>query len=462
MSQNPLVGSGAKSSQRTGLKPPLAAALASLEVQLDQELARYRRTRTGHRTFSQTHVGISPSSQVRQLTAMSTAEGKTQSAAEESLSDTLKKFGLATRKVPTPKTQEQEEPLVIPETKVDSPKSVEATQGHVPVSTTIPDTLLQPKTSQKSLTPSSSTTQQRSHNKNVIPSDSAEVQTIPTPNASIVPIAVKEQTQSENLAESQENTSQQPNDYLQSSEALLRSLAEEEPKTQKPTNSNDSLLSPLGIGSMLLLLLASLTLGYIVFNPKSLPQFSLNGLFKQNAPTTTESLADTTVEGGNNVKTVAQPTLTPMPKYPNLAIDEFPEVRDPNDVVSLKPKPKPVSTALPNPLTAQKPPNPVLVPNVQPPLGLNSAPPSTLGTTQKQSLTQQKLDIQIKPSADGFYHVVTNNQDERSFASARQIVPDAYLSSDGKLIYLGALKSKEKAQELQQQLQAKGLKVRIE
>jgi len=39
---------GTQSSKTPGLKPQLAAALACLEVQLDQELARYRRTRTGY------------------------------------------------------------------------------------------------------------------------------------------------------------------------------------------------------------------------------------------------------------------------------------------------------------------------------------------------------------------------------------------------------------------------------
>ena len=353
----------------------------------------------------------------------------------------------------------EEELLVTPETKINTPKSVAETQVQVPASATAPDTVLQPQTLQNSQTSVSSKTQ-RLQSHQATPTDSAEAQTIPAPNASIVPIGVKEQSQSksENIPESEDNTGKQPNDYLESSEALLRSLAEEEPKTHKSTHSNDTLLSPLGIGSMLLLLLASLTLGYVVLNPKSLSQFSLNGLFTQSAPTT----ADNTGDASKNVKTVAQPTLSPIPKYPNLASDEFPEVRDPNDVVSLKPKSQPTPPALPNTVSVQNPTNPVTIPNVQPPVGLTSTPPSTLNPPQTPSNTQQKLDTQIKPSADGFYHVITDNQSDRSFASARQIIPDAYLSADGKFIYLGALKSKDKAQKLLQEVQAKGIQARIQ
>ncbi|WP_017315004.1 superantigen-like protein SSL4 [Mastigocladopsis repens] len=454
MSQNPLVDSVAKYSKTTGLKPPLAAALASLEVQLDQELARYRRTRTGYRTFSQPRVGTSTSSKPQQLTDTSTTGGRSHSPIEDTLASSSQKFGLATAKASTPSVLGQEELLVTPETKINPPKSVVETPDQVSASVTVPDTLLQPQTSQRTFTPDSSKTQHPQPDQDSILSNSAEVQTTPTPSTSIVPTGVKEQSQSksENLTESEDNTGKQPNDYLESSEALLRSLAQEEPKTDKSTSSNDSLLSPLGIGSMLLLLLASLTLGYVVFNPKSLSQFSLDRLFKKDAPTTAEN----TAQDGNNVKTVAQPNLTPIPKYPNLATDEFPEVRDPNDVVGLKPKPKP------NPLTDQNPTNPITIPNVQPPVGLNSAPPSTAKTPQKRSDTQQTPEPQIKPSADGFYHVITDNQGERSFASARRVVADAYLSPDGKLIYLGALKTKEKAQKLLEQIQAEGIKARIE
>ena len=53
MNNNPLVNSANSSAKTSGLKPALATVLASLEVQLDQELARYRRTRIGSRVPNQ-------------------------------------------------------------------------------------------------------------------------------------------------------------------------------------------------------------------------------------------------------------------------------------------------------------------------------------------------------------------------------------------------------------------------
>ncbi|OUC14391.1 MAG: hypothetical protein B0A82_12275 [Alkalinema sp. CACIAM 70d] len=65
-------------------------------------------------------------------------------------------------------------------------------------------------------------------------------------------------------------TSYLPNDYLESSEALLRSLAEEEAQADLERGVLENLLTPLGVGSMLLMLLASGMFGYLVMNPNSL------------------------------------------------------------------------------------------------------------------------------------------------------------------------------------------------
>ncbi len=374
MSQNPLLNSGSQPSKTPGLKPVLAAALACLEVQLDQELARYRRTKTTYRTPSQSHLGSSSSSQPQQFTEITAA---TPTASYE-LS-------------PTP-------PVSVPEThKVE------------PIPQTIPE---RPKVEP---TP---------------PGDRSD-------SGSIVPTVVKD-SQNEN------NINSEPDDYLESSEALLRSLTEEQPSNQKRTSTADSLLSPLGIGSMLLLLVASVTLGYVVFNPKSLSHFSFSGLFGGD----TSKNADNTDLGVNKAKTVAQPQLTPIPKYPNLATDEFPEVNNPNDVVNLKPKAKPTPTVLPKP--------------AQPSSTVNPPTPSTTVSTPVSTPPSPQSLASINPSSDGFYHIVIDNQDDSSFPKARQAVPDAYLSPDGKLIYLSALKSKTEVEKQMQELQEKGIKARVQ
>ncbi|WP_026734212.1 hypothetical protein [Fischerella sp. PCC 9605] len=423
MNQNPLVDSSVKSSKTPELKPALAAALSSLEVELDQELARYRRTRFTHKTSLQPRLGISMSGKLQQLTAIATTEVKTQHAPSANNSE----------KISLP---------LFPSTTPPISESESNTQEQVP--TTVKENSSQQHTLE-------------------MPSTSAvdKKQTTPIPNsASIVPATIGE-NKSQNLV-SQNSTPKPPDDYLESSEALLRSLAEEQPPTNKRSNSSDSLLSPLGIGSMLLLLMSSLTLGYVVFNPKSLPHLSLNGLFKKN---TLDSATNTEGTGADsNIKTVAEPELTPIPKNPNLAASEFPEVKNPNDVVGLQPKPKltPIATSTPSPIPATT----TIAQQVQP----TSAPMPPIATTTTPTKptptpapSPQNLDdAEIKPLADGFYHVVIDNQSVELFAKIRQVIPDAYLASDNKLIYLGAFKTKQQVKQHMQMLQAKGINAKVQ
>ena len=443
MTQNPLNNSGTQSSKTPALKPALAAALASLEVPLDQELARYRRTRTGLVASKQPHLATYISSQSHPLTAIPTTSGTTQSSVRET------------------------KPNVPP---ISVPVNIQGTS--TPSANDIPPTSSLAVNPQKN--PASPMAKvEELNNLNVSSAlDSAKTQTQlppPPPNfsSSIVPVIIKD-TKSENLLQPND-TPKHPDDYLESSEALLRSLTEEQPETKKPSNSSDSLLSPLGIGSMLLLLVASLTLGYVVFNPKSLPEWNLGKLFNGNSSPAPEN----TQEVGSTVQPQIQPPSTSIPKYPNLAAQEFPEVRDPNDVVGLKPKVQPTLAAVPNPVVPQKPANPqaalsetntalkpknplVLapVPTVQPLPPLNLPPTSTANTSPK-------LDAEIKPATDGFYHVVIDNKGA-AFASARQVIPDAYLSPNKELIYLGAFKTKQQVQQHLKLLQARGINARIQ
>lgn len=445
MTQNPLNDSGTQSSKTPELKPALAAALASLEVPLDQELARYRRTRTGLVASKQPRVASYMSSQSQPLTAIPKTSGTTQSSVMEIKTN-------------------------VPPASV--PVNPQGTSAPATAKIDVPPTSSLAVNPQKN--PASAMPKTEELNNLNVPSisDYAKTQTQlppPPPNfsSSIVPAIVKD-TKSENLLQPND-TPKHPDDYLESSEALLRSLTEEQPETKKPSNSSDSLLSPLGIGSMLLLLVASLTLGYVVFNPKSLPQWNLGKLFNGNSSPAPEN----TQEVGSSVQPQIQPPSTSIPKYPNLAAQEFPEVRDPNDVVGLKPKVQPTLAVMPNPVvpqnpanpqaalpeanTALKPTNPIAlapVPTVQPLPPLNLPPTSTAKTSPKP-------DAEIKPATDGFYHVVIDNKDA-AFASARQVIPDAYLSPNKELVYLGAFKTKEQVQQHLKLLEAKGIKARVQ
>ncbi|MFN6486408.1 MULTISPECIES: hypothetical protein [unclassified Nostoc] len=452
MTQNPLNHSDTHLSSKTpGLKPALAAALASLEVPLDQELARYRRTRTGLAS-NQSRVASYMSNQSQALTAIPTTSGTTQSSVTEIKAN-----------VP---------PVSIPVNHQGTPASVTAKIDLPAASSVAVNPEINPA-------PTKAKTEELNNLNVPSTSNSVKRQTQlppPPPNfsSSIVPAVVKD-TKSENLLQA-DDTPKHPNDYLESSEALLRSLTEEQPEIKKPSNSSDSLLSPLGIGSMLLLLVASLTLGYVVFNPKSLPQWNLGKLFNGNSSPAPEN----TEEVGSNVQPQIQPPSTSIPKYPNLAAQEFPEVRDPNDVVGLKPKAQPTLSVVPNPVvpqnpanpqaalpapnTALKPTNPIAlapVPTLQTLPPLNLPPTSTAKTSPKPIANSAKPNAEIKPGTDGFYHVVIDNKGA-AFASARQVVPDAYLSPNKELIYLGAFKTKEQVRQQMQLLQARGIKARVQ
>lgn len=445
MTQNPLNESGTHQSSKTpGLKPVLAAALASLEVPLDQELARYRRTRTGLVSSNQSRVASYMSGQPQPVTAIPTTLGATQSSATEIKTNvTPASVPVNYQGTPAPATAKIDVP----------PESVAVNLEMNPAPTMT-------KSEELNNLNASST------------SNTAKTQTQlppPPPNfsSSIVPAIVKN-TKSENHLQS-DDSPKHPDDYLESSEALLRSLTEEQPETKKPSNSSDSLLSPLGIGSMLLLLVASLTLGYVVFNPKSLPQWNLGNLFNGNSSPTPEN----TEEVGSNVQPQIQPPSTSIPKYPNLATEEFPEVRDPNDVVGLKPKVQPNPAVVTNPVVPQNPANPqapLSEPNtalkptnpiaLAPVPTLQSLPPLNLPPTSLTK-TSPKPDAEIKPGTDGFYHVVIDNKGA-AFASARQVIPDAYLSPNKELIYLGAFKTKEQVKQQMKLLEAKGIKARVQ
>ncbi|MEB3293863.1 MAG: hypothetical protein VKJ24_11955 [Synechococcales bacterium] len=76
----------------------------------------------------------------------------------------------------------------------------------------------------------------------------------------------------ENLVESSDldPSLSAPDDYLASSEALLRSLAEEEAREAATPDVVQHLMTPLGIGSMILMLVGSTMFGYLIMNPGSL------------------------------------------------------------------------------------------------------------------------------------------------------------------------------------------------
>lgn len=303
-----------------------------------------------------------------------------------------------------------------------------------------------------------------------------------------------------------------PNDYLASSEELLRSIAEEDPEQRadrEPNSMLDTLLTPLGIGSMLLLLLSSTTLGYVIMNPASLGLWTANSestrsgstansktgnaatpspdlaskefvdldldtlstLPKQGSPGTaaptktnskttpakpnSSSNRSTTAAGNIAARSTAAPSVESLPvapePQPNLStvvVPAQPPVMTVPEPAAPPPAPEPAPVS-PEPITAAPPiaaaepaPEPVPEPTVAAVAPNNSNPSTGLP----------------------YYYVVTDYSGDSSLQQARDAVPDAYvrnLPSEGAKVQLGAFSEEAKAQELLQQLQEQGIEAEV-
>ncbi|MEL6165508.1 MAG: hypothetical protein AAFR37_17725 [Cyanobacteria bacterium J06628_3] len=322
MSENPLYYSGNQKSKTSNLKPVLSAALGSLEVQLDEELARYRRTRIAYRTPTQKSLGSLIAAKPQAQSAMTIASSQNQqSLTPEQAAAYIREQQANSSTAGEIKTPPPPPPA--PETF----SGVNSHQETKDANSEIPDSLA---SNQNQAVPFPQSINTQEH-------------TASTSNqSSIVKTGIVEgHIPPENVSPPKNDNTKQPDDYLESSEALLRSLQEEEspPQPKKPKNNHDSLLSPLSIGSMLLLLVSSITFGYIIFNLDNLPSLTFGGLFKRNQEV--GSLENT--ENVSNVNSGEQ-KLTPITKNPNLASDALPGINSIDDVVGATPKAKPTQS----------------------------------------------------------------------------------------------------------------------
>jgi hypothetical protein len=306
--------------------------------------------------------------------------------------------------------------------------------------------------------------------------------------------------------------------YFASSEELLRSIAEEDPERRAEREPNamlDTLLTPLGIGSMLLLLLSSTTLGYVVMNPSSLGLWTgrstpnaktganpspvqkpaspspdlasdefidlnlntLSTLPKQVAPSTTKSpqpksqpdssdksgstAAKPTGSNPSSPQTVATASIVPetIPPAPK------PQTRLSTVVVPVaatpKPAPAPPAPVSPEPIRTA----PTVATGSLHPAGSSQAAPSESGFSESgshESAANQSTSA-AAPIRNRYY-VVTNYSGDASLRQARTAVPDAYvrnLPSEGAKVQLGSFDNAAQAEALQQQLQQQGIQADV-
>ncbi|MEM7726502.1 MAG: hypothetical protein AAF208_09035 [Cyanobacteria bacterium P01_A01_bin.45] len=459
MSQNLRANSGKQASRKPGINPKLAASLASLEVQLEQELTRYRRSRIVNRrphnvptvvASTENSPGVNSSgvnssgvnllkNQVANLAQIKASEANLQEnlALNASIQDTEKQD-----------TRKQDTNTKFITTKLSVPPPPPPVES-IPSDSISAHTAQTRRVEPQEIPDHYQTDENQGDTQRVedIPQDITQdtTQDIPQSDSSSIIPAVANLQESENQNTVSGISKQAPNDYLESSEALLRSLNEEKNESSPVETSKGSLLSPLGIIGLILLLLSALGLFvYAAVNPEKIPQFGITKENQENDP----------VSDGSTTN-VNQPEITPIPKNPNLAAKEFPTIEEPNDLVGLKTKAE---------ATAKPSPPPVLPPSaagesIQPPVIPENAPSNQKPQTPEEVI---QSDEDIKPSADGLYRIIIDNEGNQAYAKARSVVPDAYVSDDKKFIYLGALRTKERAKKLLSELEAKGIKARIQ
>lgn len=295
-----------------------------------------------------------------------------------------------------------------------------------------------------------------------------------------------------------------PNNYLESSEKLLESL--DDPKAEPAVERSlaASLLTPLGLSSMLLFLLSCTALGYAVMHPSSLVKMAgLNRLVDRTAPSDSDSRATTATSDTptkelpkspidlasnepafveldlstlSNVKPTASPIASPSPKAsipPTPAAPPGPgaavpiPTEDGNPARGREQGLNNLSTALlpsPSPSAAQPVPTLPTLPPTPSPAQPAAASPATASPVTASSVTASPAAAaplgRPTRAADGFYYVVTDYTDEKALQQARTAVPDAYVRnfSKGVKIQMGALNDAASAERLVKELQAKGVK----
>lgn len=415
-----------------GYSPLLKAVLGSLDLQLEEELARYRRQRSA-KGFSARSKERSPGQKTLDLISVRATGGRTQPESD-----------------PVPK------PELLAASAIGSDPVADRIETEIPPLGIALDRTFPADNSPGLVSPDTS----------------------PTNSVPVIPTVVH-------------------NDYLESSEALQKNLDAPKAPAESESSFTDNLLTPLGIGSMLLLLLSSATLGYVAMNPNSLSHLPFKTLFGQKRATETKNAA---LPASNNP---GKSTGTSIAQTPNLASKEFVDLNL-RSLSNIDPKisPVPQTLATPSsqlPVKAPAPlPNPVASPI---PLDLPSAllPPSVQSGVLPQLKTQPSLTqapgqkpaanqpddrkkteavarfapgksatpnqpaAKSTPPKENKFLVVTIYDGDRSLAEVRKVVPDASVRrlKASTAIQISAFPSEAEAQRKVENLRKQGISAQV-
>ncbi|MGD1901562.1 MAG: hypothetical protein ACFB9N_04920 [Geitlerinemataceae cyanobacterium] len=249
------------------------------------------------------------------------------------------------------------------------------------------------------------------------------------------------------IAETQSADATPPDGYLASSEALLAADRRRRSKRN---------VSPLGVGAVLLLLLASATVGYILVNPESLDRLGWRAWFERDAEPDVEPVAEADEES-------SEPDL---PTSPNLAAEEFVDI-DIDTLSELEspatpsPAPAPPPTPTPSPTPANSLDNlaNTLAPETNPAASPATSPAPSPASDIASPLPQATDD----PNYIGFYFVVVNEGNDTALGRVRASNPDAYFDeiAGARRIQVGAFDNFAVASEVAARLTAQGLPAQV-
>lgn len=251
---------------------------------------------------------------------------------------------------------------------------------------------------------------------------------------------------------SPETNTTPPDSYLASSEALLAS--------NRNRRRNKRKVSPLGVGGVLLLLLASATVGYVLVNPESLDRFGVRAWFdRKNDPIADNPDSAPVVEAEDN-----------LPTSPNLAAEEFVDIQI--DTLSelappTTPTPSPTPTSTPTPAAD---PNSIdnlasaLAPQTNPAGSATpNATPNATPTPAPTNAMPPLPEVTPDPNYTGFYLVVVNEGNATALARIQASNPEAYFEqiAGARRIQVGAYDSLAIAQEVVDRIKAQGLPAQV-
>lgn len=274
-------------------------------------------------------------------------------------------------------------------------------------------------------------------------------------------------------------------DYLESSEHLMRSVAEDEAdlRAEPAPRMLDTLFTPLGIGSMVLLLLSSVTLGYVLTNPTGLPfgaestePLDDESLVLESEDPASADPSETAFSPDLSSQEFRDLNLDTLSTLPDDSADSATDLTEPTDDLTpqdgapLDPAEGADAAAVPTTPTAATPtPAPAPRSSVSAPASPRPAPassPRPVATTRPAPAPAPRpAPVAAAPAAapSTYYYVITDYTSDRALDDAQAAVSEAYVRNFemGAVIQFGAFSEAGHAEALVQELQGQGISARI-